>query len=43
MPDLNIGRYYHSSCSFNDRFIYVFCGIANKYRKYINSIEVYDD
>ena len=42
MPDLNVGRHYHSSCSFMDRFIYVFCGIANKTRKYINSIEFYD-
>jgi len=25
-----------------DRFIYVFCGIANKTRKYINTIEFYD-
>jgi hypothetical protein len=42
MPDLNVGRHYHSSCSFNDKFIYVFCGIANATRKYINSIEKYD-
>lgn len=42
MPDLTVGRHYHSSCQFMDRFLYVFCGIANKTRKYINSIEVYD-
>lgn len=42
MPDLKVGRHYHSSCTFNDRFIYVFCGIANKTRKYVNSIEFYD-
>jgi hypothetical protein len=42
MPDLNVGRHYHSSCAFADRFIYCFCGIANKTRKYINSIELYD-
>jgi hypothetical protein len=42
MPDMNVGRHYHSSCSFMDRFVYVFCGIANKTRKYINSIEFYD-
>jgi len=43
LPDLNVGRHYHSSCGFNDRFLYVFCGIANKTRKYINSIEVFDN
>jgi hypothetical protein len=42
MPDLNVGRHYHSSCSFADKMIYVFCGIANHTRKYINSIEKYD-
>lgn len=42
MPDLNIGRHYHSSCSFRETSIYVFCGIANSTRKYINTIERYD-
>jgi hypothetical protein len=42
MPNLNVGRHYHSSCQFNERFVYIFCGIANKTRKYINSFEVYD-
>lgn len=42
MPDLNVGRHYHSSCGFNDKAVYVFCGIANQSRKYINSIEKYD-
>ena len=42
LPDLNIGRHYHSSCSFRDQFLFVFCGIANSTRKYINSIEKYD-
>lgn len=42
MPDLNVGRHYHSMTSFADKFIYVFCGIANQTRKYINSIEKYD-
>lgn len=42
MPDLNIGRHYHSACSFSDRLVYVFCGIANQTKKYINSIECYD-
>ena len=43
MPDMNIGRHYHASCSMRDRWIYVFCGIANQTRKYINSIERYDN
>jgi len=42
LPDLNIGRHYHSSCSFYDKSVYVFCGIANNTRKYINHIERYD-
>jgi len=42
MPDLNTGRHYHSTCTFSDRWIYVMCGIANKTKKYINSIEKYD-
>jgi hypothetical protein len=43
MPDLNVGRHYHASCAMSDRWIYVFCGIANASRKYINSIERYDN
>ena len=43
LPDLNTGRHYHSSCGMSDRFIYVFCGIANSTRKYINSIERFDN
>ena len=42
MPDLNVGRHYHSSCAFQDKAVYVFCGIANSNRKYINSIEKYE-
>lgn len=42
MPDLNVGRHYHSSCSFEDKCVFVFCGIANQTRKYINSIERYN-
>jgi hypothetical protein len=41
MPDLNVGRHYHSSCPF-DKFVYVFCGIANQTRKYINSLERFE-
>jgi len=42
MPDLNVGRHYHSSCGFKEQSVYVFCGIANQTKKYINSIERYD-
>jgi len=42
MPDLNVGRHYHSSCSFSEKAVFVFCGIANQTRKYINSIERYN-
>ena len=42
LPDLNVGRHYHTSTAFFDKFVYVFCGIANQTRKYINSIEKYD-
>ena len=43
IADLNIGRHYHSSCAMNDRYVYVFCGIANQTRKYINTIEKFDN
>ena len=43
VPELNVGRHYHSSCSFGDRFVYVFCGINNGTKKYLNSIERYDN
>ncbi len=42
-PQLNEGRHYHASCSFMDRFVYVFCGISNATKKYINSIERLDN
>ena len=42
IPDLNVGRYYHSSCPFNDQYVFVFCGIAQHNLKYCNSIERYD-
>ena len=41
--NLNEGRHYHASCSFLDRFIYVFAGISNASKKYINSIEKFDN
>jgi hypothetical protein len=42
IPSLNCGRHYHSSCTLADRFVYVFCGIANSTKKYCNAIERYD-
>eukprot|EP00347_Sterkiella_histriomuscorum_P011771 403371155 len=35
----NQGRHYHSSCSFQSKFVYIFCGISNETKKYLNSIE----
>jgi hypothetical protein len=43
IPQLNEGRHYHASCSFLDRFVYVFCGISNTSKKYINTIEKFDN
>jgi len=42
LPDLNIGRHYHSSCSFANRFVYIFGGIDIAANLYTNSIEKYD-
>lgn len=27
-PDLNVGRSFHSSCSFEGRFVFVLCGLV---------------
>lgn len=42
VPNLNVGRHYHSSCTFAERFVFVFCGIAQSGKRYCNSIEKYD-
>lgn len=34
------GRHYHSSATFDNRFIYVFGGITNATKKYSNTIEM---
>lgn len=40
IPYLNVGRYYHSSALFYNKFIYVFGGICQKVSgKYLNTIE----
>ena len=45
MPDLNVGRYFHSSCAFSNKTIFVFCGLENSsgyHGQDVNSIERYD-
>lgn len=39
LPMMNTGRHYHACCSFQQKFIYVFCGISNETKKYLNTIE----
>ena len=42
LPMLNNGRYYHSSCSFNQSKVFVFCGLCATSKKYLESIEMLD-
>ena len=42
IASLNEGRHYHSACTFEERFLYVFCGISNDSKKYINTVERFD-
>lgn len=39
LAPLNTARHYHSSCSFQRAAVYVFCGISNETKKYLNTIE----
>lgn len=39
LPNLIFGRHYHSSCSFNDNYVYVFGGLNVATSKYLASIE----
>jgi len=39
LSDINTGRHYHSSCNFDNKFIYLFGGIKNADKKYVNTIE----
>ena len=39
MADIKQGRHYHSSCSFENSWVYIFCGISNESKKYLNTIE----
>jgi len=41
-PKLNHGRYYHSSCVFNKKWVYVFAGIDTTTKRYFKSIERFD-
>lgn len=42
LPQLRMARHYHSSCAFNASQIFVFCGIQNQSKKYMNTVEVLD-
>lgn len=42
LPQMATKRHYHSSCSFGGKSVFVFCGIHNDTRSYINSIERLD-
>lgn len=39
LQKINNGRHYHSSCSFENSYVYIFCGISNQSKKYLNTIE----
>ena len=39
LPLMINGRHYHASCEFNSEWIYVFAGISNVTKRYINSVE----
>jgi len=39
LPMMLNGRHYHASCEFNNEWVYVFAGISNVTKRYINSIE----
>jgi len=41
-PAMNHGRYYHSSCVFGGKWLYVFAGIDVTTKRYFNSIERLD-
>lgn len=42
LPDMIVKRHYHSSCAFQGKSVFVFCGIHNETRGYINDIEQLD-
>ena len=42
LANVNEGRYRHSSCHFNNRFIYIFSGRSSESHRQINSIESFD-
>lgn len=39
LQNIQEGRHYHSSCNFENKYIYIFGGIQNASKKYSNSIE----
>ena len=42
LPKLTTKRHYHSSCVFENSSLFVFCGINNENRSYVNTIERLD-
>lgn len=42
LPEMGTKRHYHSSCAFEGKSVFVFCGIHNETRNYINTIERLD-
>lgn len=42
LPHMNSGRYYHSSASFNEAKVFVFCGLEATTKKYLDTIEFLD-
>jgi hypothetical protein len=42
LSEMATKRHYHSSCAFEGRSVFVFCGICNDTRSYINSVERID-
>ena len=39
LQPIHNGRHYHSSCTFDQDRIYIFCGISTETKKYLNTIE----
>jgi|LakMenEpi03Aug12_release.lakeMendotaPanAssembly.Ray.scaffolds.fasta_scaffold5607746_1 hypothetical protein len=41
LPELKTGRYYHSSCAFKGKLVFVFYGLVEN-NDYVDSIEKLD-
>ena len=42
LPDMNQGRFYHSSCSFNGRLVFVLGGKEQRSQYFTNSLDCLD-